>query len=146
MKRCLAGTEKTKRGCGKATCSFNQKCIFDNSKWQILITTDTIATWIKHGYGKGPFPAPLFKNFRSNPLIDAVQKTKFCLVFGSLCCCYFLRPLRNDGIQKAYALTGKNLSFCYRCCLSFDVCITSIYLGIVKLYPQSGWVCVSSLL
>jgi hypothetical protein len=38
--------------------------------------TDVLATWVKKGFVAGPFPAVPLENFRANPLMAAVQKTK----------------------------------------------------------------------
>ncbi len=38
--------------------------------------TDVLATWIKKGFVAGPFPKPPLADFRANPLMAAVQKTK----------------------------------------------------------------------
>ncbi len=38
--------------------------------------TDVLATWIKKGFVAGPFPTIPYADFRANPLMAAVQKTK----------------------------------------------------------------------
>ncbi len=38
--------------------------------------TDVLATWVKKGFVAGPFEKPPFKDFRGNPLMAAVQRTK----------------------------------------------------------------------
>jgi hypothetical protein len=38
--------------------------------------TDVLATWIKKGFVAGPFDYPPTENFRANPLMAAVQRTK----------------------------------------------------------------------
>jgi hypothetical protein len=50
----------------------NTNSAIENGKW----ITDTLATWIKKGFVMGPFFAPPFKHFRSNPLMAAVQRSK----------------------------------------------------------------------
>ncbi len=46
--------------------------------------TDAICSWVKKGYVVGPFNNPPFKNFRVNPLMAAVQKTKVRPITTSL--------------------------------------------------------------
>jgi hypothetical protein len=53
--------------------------------------TDAICSWVKKGYVVGPFDSPPFKDFRENPLMAAVQKTK-------------VRPIMNLSSPKGNSL------------------------------------------
>jgi hypothetical protein len=64
----------------------NAKSAIENGRW----ITDTIATWIKNGFVLGPFSSPPLKNFRVNPLMAAVQRTK-------------VRPILNLSSPKGRA-------------------------------------------
>ncbi len=50
----------------------NAKSAFENGE-QI---TDALADWIKKGFVAGPFDSPPTENFRANPLMAVVQRTK----------------------------------------------------------------------
>jgi hypothetical protein len=39
--------------------------------------TDAVASWIKAGFVAGPYETPPFGEFRVNPMMAAVQKTKY---------------------------------------------------------------------
>jgi len=53
--------------------------------------TDAVASWIKKGYVVSPFEKPPFEQFRANPLMAAVQKTK-------------IRPILNVSSPKGNSL------------------------------------------
>jgi hypothetical protein len=65
----------------------NAKSATQNGKF----ITDAICSWIKKGYVMGPFDSPPYKNFRTNPLMAAVQKTK-------------VRPILNMSSPKGSSL------------------------------------------
>jgi hypothetical protein len=53
--------------------------------------TDAICSWVKKGFVVGPFDSPPFEDFRINPLMAAVQKTK-------------VRPIMNLSSPKGNSL------------------------------------------
>jgi len=65
----------------------NTQSAIDNGRY----ITDAICSWVKKGYVAGPFRNPPFKDFRSNPLMAAVQKTK-------------VRPILNVSSPKGNSL------------------------------------------
>jgi hypothetical protein len=80
QKRTAEKLLKTLDGKTPAPLKFNLPALVEKNApsavENVEFMTDVLATWIKKGFVAGPFPTIPCADFRANPLMAAVQKTK----------------------------------------------------------------------